>query len=307
MEKKKLCILLAYVLAGILFVVNIKMFFDVIKIKEELSSVNMNISRLNNDINNIQSNVASTMNQIKESNTWLYNVDYKITNVSKDLKDVAITLKWSVRDLNKDYKMYLLYGEKDEKTGEVNKWNEVTSEDLGNLNYKKEIKLTYGKDYGFKIAAKNDNNTISEKLTDIDLLSQLRNRISINANPTQKSSSDNNVNLSFNVHVENRYNLSFSKTPIDFDENLLKIKDIKVKIYSDNNLKKEIHLMKGGKLLEEKARYDEPFKSQKDIKFETINFDGNIKYNSVKDSSEEIEIIVEDNLGRSYIYRSHGI
>lgn len=305
MKKKILC-----VLAGVFCIINMKMFFDVIKIKEEMNSINNNIQRLNNSINNIQSNVASTMNQIKESNTWLYNVDYKITNVSKDLKETAITLKWSARDLDKDYKMYLLYGEKDEKTGEVNKWNEVISDDLGNLNYKKELKLDSGKDYGFKITAKNDRNTKSEKLMDIDLLSQLKSRMNINANPTRKSFPNNNINLSFTIHVENRYNLPFIKTPMDFDENLLKIKDIKIKVYSDNNLKKEIHLIKDGKLLEEKAHYEEPFKFEKNIKFEAVNFDGNIEYDSVKDSRdsiEEIEVIVEDNLGRNYVQRSHGI
>lgn len=291
----------------LLIIMNISMFIKVNNVEGQLSNINQSIQNLSMNINNIESSVASTMHQIKEENSWLYNVEYKVANIDKDLKNSEITLTWSVRDLSKDYKMYMLYGVKNEKTGEITNWTEILAEDLGNLNYRADIKVSYQNDYEFKIMAKNDKNTISERLTEMSFLSQLKNRINMNANPNQKSWSNNEVNLSFNVHITNRYNLIMEKNPIEIDESLLKIKNVKVKIYSDSLLKKEIELMKNGKIVDEKSTYGEPFKYQKDIKIETIDYSGNLKYESKQNTYEEIEVIVEDYLGRTYTSRSHGI
>ncbi len=292
-----------YILIAIFIIFNMKMYFHIVSLRQEVSNINNNINSLDRSINNISSSVSHTVNQIVEEQKWVRNIDYSIVDISKNLDSVTVKFKWSMRELSKDYKMYLLYTGKDNSNGD--KWTEVAAEDLGNLNYSTQITLPYENNYKFKIIAKNNNNNISENLTEINFLESLSNRVDIQAMPREKSTSANKVNFKFEVNITSVTDLYLAPEKlgknIKLDENLLKLKNIRVKVYSNDELKKEIEVLKDGKIIDSNARYEiEPFEVREGHKLERISYSTNLQYENALYSYEEIEVIVEDYLGRKY-------
>lgn len=297
-----------YAAIAILLIANIKTIYDLENMSTEINNITNSIQSLHTSINSIQSNISNTVNQIYEDKKWLYNLHYEISDLSKDLQEISISLNWSIRELGKDTKVYLLYGAENQNDGQVVEWKEVPAEDLGNLNYKLQLRLPFQKDYQFKVVVKGNENVISEKLTDIKLLSFLNNRISIEPTPNEKTVSNSNANLNFQVRVTNRYNFNIENYMPKLDENLLKIKNINIGIYNNDTLKKEITIMKDGKITDEKAKYDEPFKNMTDVKMQEILYNSSIQYTiTTEPSYDTIEVIVEDFIGRKYTKKSHKI
>lgn len=285
-----------------LCLLNIKLSFDMADLKNQINNINFSIQDLNHSVNSISSNVSNTVNKIYEDKKLVYNLEYDVINLSKDLKEVKIDFKWSLHELSKDYKVYLLYGALEEETQNVSKWNEVKAEDLGNLNYACTLTMPYLNNYQFKVVAKNDSNTISEKLTDIYFLDKFNKRVSISAMPNTKSFSKSHVNLKFNVDITNMYDLSFEKDISGIDESMLKMKNVTVKVYSNNNLKKEIKILQNGVLKNENASNGRPNRIPESSKVEQIYYEGNLEYDtdSNESSRERIEVIVEDYMGKIY-------
>ncbi|MCY6484704.1 hypothetical protein OW763_10160 [Clostridium aestuarii] len=301
------------ILGAVLLILNIKMYLDINEINKGLGRVDNHIDWVSNSVNDIKSNVSNTMRKIYNENQWLYNHSCSIKDISKDLENVTFTLKWSLRNLTTGSKVYLLYGEEGEESNEVDKWNEILAEDLENLNYKVNLTLPYKKNYQFKVVAKNNKSMISERLTEIDFLSRLNDRINIHAEPHEKTSADNHVNLGFDVSIENRYNFGYrdkelENLALNIDDNLLKLKNIKIKVYSNDKLKNEFDILKDGKIMDKDAKIQQPFKyAPEDIKIEEISCYKNVEYYSVEESVEKIEVIVEDYMGRTYTKMSHGM
>lgn len=293
----------------LIFILNVKLFFDVSYLKNEINSIRNTTSHLDNRINDISSNVSTTLNEFYEQKKWIYNAEYNVISLSKDLKEAKVNFKWSLRELSKEYTVYLLYGSVEEATGNVAKWNEVKTQDLGNLNYECTLTIPYQNNYQFKVIAKSDKNTINEKLEDIPFLDKFNERINIDANPKSKTFSKGHVNLKFAVNISNRYDLSFEKGSLKIDENMLKMKNITMKIYSNNNLKSEIKILENGVLKDENASYGEPPEMSENFKIQEIYYNGNIEYdtNSNENSQDKIEVMVEDYMGKTYKNISHEI
>jgi len=289
-----------YILMAVLILLNFKTIYDVNNINRQVNIINHSVLSLNGNIMNIQSNISNTIQRMYEEKKWLYNTYYSVTNLSEDLRQVDVEFGWSIRELDKGYRVYLLYGVQDEKGGQVTKWNEATAEDLGNLNYKLSLKLPYQNNYQFKVLAKNDKNTISEKLTEIGFLNRLNDRINIEAMPRTKASSNNHVNMEFSVNVSNMVQMYLENYKTNIDENILRMKNIDIKIYSSGILKKEISILKDGNLVDSNAKFDEPFRVEKDMRLERLSYSSNVQYDTEDNSYEEIEVIVEDYMGKTY-------
>lgn len=295
-----------WVFLVIILFLNIKIYFNMDRITDRLYRNYDRIENVSTKVDSIHSDVTNTMNKIYNKNQWIYNADYSISEITKDLEKVTFTLKWSLRDLDKGSKIYLLYGEEEgEKNNEVTIWEEVLAEDMGNLNYKYQLTLPYKRNYQFKVISKNYKSIKSERMTEIDFLSTLNGRIKIVASPQSKRISNNHVNLNFSINVENRYDLKDEALDKLVNNNLLKLKNIKIKVYSNNKVKKEFDILKNGKVVYEGAFYTEPFKGKEEIKLESVEFYGNVEYDSTENSIEKIEVIVEDYNGRSYTEVSH--
>lgn len=298
---------IVYIFIGVLLILNVKLSFDISGVRQEVSNVNMAVQNLGMNVNNIQANVSNSVQSIANEKKWLYNVNYSVTDLSKDFKKVSVALKWNLRELNKDSKVYLLYGVQEEKSGQVSKWNEVLAKDLGNLNYGYQLILPYQNNYQFKVLAKSSKDVICEELTSMNFLSELNDRFNVIANPTQKTASNNHVTLSYSVSVNNNYRLNLENYTTNIYDNLLKIKNMTIRILSNNVAKKEIQIIRNGKLIDKNAQYEEPFKHERDMKLEQITYNSNIEYDTEVNSIEEIEVIIEDNMGKTYISRGHGI
>lgn len=291
-------------LVTILFL-NIIIYFHMDRITNRLDRTNERIENVSTKVDSMHSHVTNTMNKIYNENKWSYNIEYSISDITKDLEKVTFTLKWSLHDLDNASKVYLLYGEEDEKNNEVTSWKEVLAEDMENLNYKAQLTLPYKKNYQFKVVAKNYKSIKSEKMMEIDFLSKLNGRIKIMTSPQSKSISKKHVNLNFSINVENRYDLMDEALDKLVNNNLLKLKNIKIKVYSNNKVKKELDILKNGKAVCEGVFYTEPFKGNEDVKLESVEFYGNVEYDSTENSIEKIEVIVEDYNGKTYTQVSH--
>lgn len=292
-------------LVTILFL-NITIYFHMDRIINRLDRNYNRIEAVSTKVDSIHSDVTNTMNKIYNENKWVYNVDYSISDITKDLENVTFTLKWSLHDLDKGSKVYLLYGEEEKINNKVISWKEVLAEDMENLNYKSQLTLPYKKNYQFKVIAKTYKSIKSESMMEIDFLSRLNSRIKIVASPQSKSISNNHVNLNFSINVENRYDLmDEALDKLVNNNNLLKLKNIKIKVYSNNKVKKEFDILKNGKVVYEGAFYTEPFKGKEEIKLENVEFYGKVEYDSIENSIEKIEVIVEDYNGRTYTEISH--
>lgn len=302
MKDKLLCGFLV-----IIIFLNIRIYFYMDRITSRLDTTNNRIENVSTKVDNIHSDVTNTMNKIYNENKWIYNADYSISEITKDLENVTFTLKWSLRDLDKGSKVYLLYGEEEEKNNEITYWKEVLAEDMENLNYKSQLTLPYKKNYQIKVVAKNYKSIKSEEMIKIDFLSKLNNRIKIVASPQSKRISNSHVNLDFSINVENRYDLMDEALDKFVNNNLLKLKSIKIKIYSNNQVKKQFDIFKNGKAVYEGAFYTEPFKGKEEIKLESVEFYGKVEYDSIENSIEKIEVIVEDYNGRTYTEVSHNM
>ncbi|MCY6353828.1 hypothetical protein [Clostridium sp. ZS2-4] len=290
-----------------IFFLNMRIYFSMDRITDRLYRNYDRIEQVSTKVDSIHSDVTNTMNKIYNENKWIYNVDYSILEITKDLEKVTFTLKWSLHDLDKGSKVYLLYGEEEEKNNEVTSWKEVLAEDLGNLNYKSQLILPYKRNYEFKVVVKNDKTIKSERITEIDFLSRLNDRVQIDVSPESKSISNNHVELSFSVNVENRYDLMDKELDKLVNNNLLKMKDIKIKIYSNDKVKEEFDILKNGKSVCDQVSYEESFRKQEDIKLEKVEFNKNIEYDSTENSVEKIEVIIQDYSGKIYTKVSHGM
>lgn len=293
----------------LIFMLNVKLFFDISYIKNEINSIRSATSHLDNRINDISSNVSRTLNEFYEQKKWIYNVQHNILSLSNDLKEVKVDFKWNLRELSNDYTVYLFYGAVEEGTENVSKWNEVKAEDLGNLNYGCTLTIPYLNNYQFKVVAKNNTNMINEKLEFIPFLDKFNKRININAMPNTKTFSKGHVNLKFAVNISNRYDLNFEKGMPEIDRNMLKVKNITIKVYSNNKLKKENKILENGSIKDKNASFRKPIGMPEDIKLQEINYEDSIEYDTDSDghSRDKIEVIVEDYMGKIYTNVSHEI
>lgn len=297
------------ILFGVLLLSNYRLLFLVDDMGEDVEQIENMVRILGEDMKNIETDVNRSVKRLIEEKRWLYNVEADIKSVSEDMKNARISVSWSIRELDKNASVYLLYGVLDEKSREVAEWKEVNVQDSDKLSYKVELDLPFMNNYEFKVLAKSDDRTISQKLDEINALDRLIDRMDIDPYEKRKTTSENHVILKFYVDVDNRYDLSHLGRGIEgVNEDLLKIKNVKVKIYSNDTLKEEIEIYKDGKIVdEENGEYNERFKSERDIKLERIEYSSTIEYDSVEDSYEVIEVIVEDYLGRSYVKKSRGM
>ncbi|WP_432663738.1 hypothetical protein R9X47_24515 [Wukongibacter baidiensis] len=300
----------AYIIIGVLIVgvliSNFRLYSLIADMNRDMRDMEYIVRNIDGNMNNIESKVYNSVNRLIEEKRWLYDVETRVKDISEDLKDATVALSWSVRELDKDAGMYLLYGVENEKSREVTEWKEISVQDSGDLSYRVELNLPFVNNYRFKVLAKGKDKTISQELDEIDFLDTIGERLDIDPQFNSKSAIGNHVNLGFSVYVRNRYDFNYWKGSVEsFDVNILKIKNIKVRVYSNERLKKEIEIYKDGKVIDENASYSDPYKGDRDIKREEIDYDVNIEFDSVEDSYEMVEVIVEDYLGRTYVEKSH--
>lgn len=289
-------------LAGliILFITNAVTCSNMNKLRDALGQMRSETSGLNITMSNIESNISNTMQDIKRDNQWIYDQGFEITSLSSDLKNAAVALKWSFRRLNKNSQVFISYGEKDTATGSVAKWTELPAASSGVLSYVTEITLPVKGNYKFRVIARNSTGTESSELADVDLLNYMQNRMQINITPLTRDS--NGVRYSLSIRNQYKYFLAgASKNVTNIDTGKLKIKNIKVDIYFDNQLSSNFYVYEDGKAVSG-YEINSPGRLEE---IEFINLNNYIKLQNDMNKHVHYEVTVEDYYGNVFKQSSH--
>ncbi|MCM1989209.1 hypothetical protein [Oceanirhabdus seepicola] len=297
-----------FIVIGIgILILNISIYSHVKDLQTNMTYTRNELFNIDRSVNSVRNSVNNTLNEIHENSKWLYNGSYSVTNISNDLKNATVALTWSLRTLNNNSKVYLIYRKKPTDKNENDKWTELPIENADNLNYTKELTLSLKNDYEFKVLVKDDKTSTSEKLFNIDFYSMMKDRVQIDLEPRSQSQSDNHVKFSFSGRIRNSYTLPFKYDKSNYD--LLKLKNIIVKVSSGDHIKIEFQILKDGKIVDEDTQFG-TFHNHRELKLESFEFDKTIEYDIPNDIIEDyigknIEIIVEDYSGSTYIRKSH--
>ncbi|MBF8983909.1 hypothetical protein IZY60_10195 [Lutibacter sp. B2] len=276
MKKKEMGMTIAI---AVLLILNIITGYKLREIQNSISKVSSSVNNIDGKINGIYGTVSNTISEVRKEQMWIVDKDYDIINVEDQFKEAKITFNWTFRELGKNEKVYVLYGE--ENNGEIEKWNKIESTHIAGLNYKTEIDLSYDKNYEFQVVAENANSKKTEKLEKIDLYDQLMNRMYFE----EDFQSMNNSEVEVYARIENFYR----------DLKALKIKSAKVNIYYEEKLLKSIDITEMAEKESpqgdiDKWEYRNTFKFEE--LFKNINFEESDKV--------KIQIIAKDYTGREY-------
>ena len=297
-----------FIVIGIgILLLNISIYSHVKDLQTNMTNTRSQLSNIDRSVNDVRNSVNTTLNEIHENSKWLCNGHYNITNVSEDFKNATVSLNWSLRTLNNNSKVYLIYRKKATDKNEIDKWTQLPIENEDALNYSKELTLSFDDNYEFKVLIKSETTSASEKLLDINLYSMMKDRVQIDFEPRSQSQSDDHVKFSFLGRIRNSYTLPFEHHESNYD--LLKLKNIIVKVSSDNHLKIEFQILKDGKIIDEDTQFG-TFHNHRELQLESFEFDKTIEYDIPNDMTEDfigknIEIIIEDYSGFTYSSKSH--
>ncbi|SHH88063.1 hypothetical protein [Clostridium grantii] len=291
MEKKEK---FAIVLIIILLISNMLMFKILNQVDNKMMTVQEQSGQLRQDIDSISKSVNDSVKELSDEQKWLKIESQNIMSISDDLKQATIQLKWGLRELNSGDKVYLIYGSYKENIDEINKWELVEVEQKDVLSYEETLTLETDKNYYFKVEVINKSKTIIENLTSIELTSMFKERIE-----TQtyfKSRTDKSIEVYLNVVNDSNLRTITSKDLLinEQTKELFKIKNIKYRVYINNEIVLEKILLKEG--IEE----IEGVKIENNHGLEIIDYSENIELENDVNVAGTIEVIVEDYFGNIY-------
>lgn len=258
--------------------------------------VNRNYSKLNYLDRNID-DLSKNLNDIGLNQQWVINKNYKILNIDKNYKNATIMIFGSLKELENNSKIYLLYTKLNKTNNEDTEWIKKPLEVYYGLKFKKKLVLPYKENYKFKILAEGPNKSKSEELLNIFFKNEMENRIYTHIFANKISKYDNNFSL--DISIDNNYK----------GEKRFKIKNIKINVYNDNQISNTISVYENGStirssLITELPIYDKnnELVDMDDGDIEKLNF--SVKIKSRKEFKEsnnvKFEVILYDYMGERY-------
>lgn len=281
---------LLVILLGISIMLNVIILLRFNNITED---VNRNFSKLNYLERNIE-DLSSDLGEIRAKQDWVSSKDYSILKVDEDYKNVTILIQGTLKELDNDSSVYLLYGKVNETSKEDIEWNKVPLQISYGLKFAKKIKLPYKENYKFKILAQGSARTISEDLLNIYFKDEMKNRISTHIFESGSSRDKHNTNLHINIDNDYRGHEKF------------KVKSIKVNVYNDNKIVKTVSIYENGKVIEDDnisqiyPSDNENLISKDDGNNEGLYYNVVIKNDFNKNDSTKYEVIIQDYLGEEF-------
>ncbi|QZY55786.1 hypothetical protein [Crassaminicella profunda] len=277
MKKKEVVMTIAI---AVLLVLNIRTGYKLQELQNTLSSVKSSINHLHGSFGSIDSNIRETLADIRKEHMWIVDKDYDLFNVENKFEQAKITFNWTFRELGKNDKVYVLYGE--ENNRQVEKWNKLEPIPVDGLNYKGEVNLFYDKNYQFQVVAENSNSKKTEKLMNINLYDELMDRMDFEAYFPSMSHSE----IEVYARIENFYR----------GLEALKIKRAKANIYYEGKVIKTINLTD---IAKKKYRHGDIDTWEYENTFKFNDLFKNMTYSELEDHPK-IQIIVQDYTGREY-------
>lgn len=280
------------ILIVILLVSNLLLFKMLSKVDNKIMDIQDQNSVLREDIDSISKDVNESVKEFTDEQRWLKLQSQDILSFSDDLKEANVKIKWSLRELNKGDKVYLIYGSYNNNPSEIEDWKIVLINEDNNLNYEENLTLRTNKNYYFKVEVKNSSKTIIENLTNIELNNMIEDRIQVQS--YFKTRTKTNINMHMNV-VNNNNLMKNTVGDINLSqeiENKLKIKNLSYDIYIDGEKILTKQLLKDG--LEE----IDGLKIENEHGLEILDYDENLTIDNDIQYSATIIVYVEDYFGK---------
>lgn len=217
-----------------LIILNIFIYFNLRDLRNQMESqinnLNSQVMSLNNQMSSQSGYINQALNKFKEDRKWTGSGNYKLLEFDSKTGRVKVQINWSFRELPPNSKVYLSFGEKELKSGNVGGWDKVEATSMGNLNYKSEVYLSPDKNYKIKAQSESNAGAKGEDLMDVDLVSAIKDRFSL------VPAMDGRLGPRYEHHI---YVINKSEGA-DF----LKIKSAKAQVYVKGNLENTIELHK---------------------------------------------------------------
>lgn len=264
----------------------------VLRFNNITEDINRNFIKLNYLERNI-SELSSDLNKVGSKQDWVTNKDYEILQIDKDYKNVTIMVHGTLKELENNSDVYLLYGKVSNKTDKEIEWNRVPLTISYGLKFAKKIELSYKENYIFKILAEGQSKSKSEELLYVFFKDDIENRIYTHMFSSE--SSKNNVDL--NINIKNNYK----------GQEKFKIKNVDINIYTNNTLSKTVPIYKNGSLVKSNSIIEIPIYDRNnnlattdDGGIEKLSYNVNIKRDFKEDSNTKLELVIEDYIGEEF-------
>ena len=260
------------------------------RIEDRLDGINLNMRHIQENAMETRGQVKRSLEDFEKEHRWIANSSVDVTDYNWELNTVKVRADWVFNELEKDSNVYLMYGEKDDISGQVKSWHQIEAKNIGALNYEADMELSYESNYGMQIMAQKGDAQRSHVLRDLKIKENIENRIEVDGYMNSISSSGKgsirvNVDNFFGDVEELKINSAFAyvyfKDKLIYKVDVLKEADrfsddeIEDKGFEEYELRKEIHL-------------DELIKDFKEYDFDEIR------------NNIEVEVVVKDGLGIEY-------
>ncbi|GAA0180782.1 hypothetical protein SH2C18_34190 [Clostridium sediminicola] len=281
------------VLISILLISNLLLFKMLSKVDNKIMDIQYQNVELREDIDSISKNVNDSVKEFTDEQRWLKLESMDIINFSDDLKEANVKIKWSLRELNKGDKVYLIYGCYDDDPSEIENWDIVLVDKDNTLNYEEKLSLNADKNYYFKVKVKNSSKTIIENLTNIELNKMIEDRIQIQTYFKSRST----TNIDMYINLVNDYLIKNNAGNSIISDNIidkLKIRNIWFEIFIGDEEVIHKDIIKDGIEEIEGLKIENPYG------LEIVDYNESMSLNNDIKVPGRIKVYIEDYLGNKY-------
>ncbi|KOA19449.1 hypothetical protein CLHOM_20570 [Clostridium homopropionicum DSM 5847] len=276
----------------LLLILNLVIMLRFNNVTEDIGRNYEELNHLKRDIDNL----SKDLNKLSEKQDWVNNKEYKIIEISDDYKTVKIMIQGSLKELDNNSDVYLLYGKAaDDSTDDI-KWIKTHLSISYGLGFSKKLDLPYQENYKFKILEEGSNRLRSEELFYISFKEDVENRMTTHVFSNSKTKDF----ITLNLNINNDYK-GLEK---------LKVKNIKINIYNGKDIAKTVLIYSNGKLVEDNnelnintsTAYSDSDKN-KYFNIERLNYNIKIKDDIKNDTNLKFETEIEDYMGKKFNYK----
>lgn len=266
----------------------------ILRFNNVTEDISRNFSKLNYLERSINE-LSSDLDKIGSKQDWVTSKDYKILEIDKDYKNATIMIYGNLKELENNSSVYLLYGKINKDSPEDIEWKKVPLSISYGLRFTKKLELPYRENYRFKILAQGPSKLRSEELLYIFFKDEMENRIYTHI--FESGSSKDKENISFDININNNYK----------GQEKFKIKNIKIDVYTDNNLSKTVPIYTDGKLIKSDFISEIHIRDKNnnlvdidDGDMQRLSYNVRVKKDFKENNSTRYEIVIEDYMGEKF-------
>ncbi|WP_078428524.1 hypothetical protein [Alkalihalobacterium alkalinitrilicum] len=247
---------------------------------DSLTQLEHNIQSLSSSMGDIHSTVSSTLQEFTEEQRWIRNSYYEVKAVDMEEEKVEVSVLWSLRNIEKDETLYLLFREQGSR-----EWQHIELDETEDLSYHIDLRLSIKENYETQILAVSDDRKRSDDLQEISVFQQLEERIY--ADVYAHSVTNNQIDL--HIMIQQLY----GDDMFIQDKDRLEIKSALAYVYMNDELVKTVDVLENANPVAHMP-HEEMYEY-----FESLKFDGE------KNGVIRVDLIIQDGLGIEYKRESY--